>query len=163
MSRGAGPSASARQPARTRLRPPALEPPALDRSALMRPAVYPERGPQSRPRSLPLAREAIPAARLLRHHAAPGAPKRMPAQPTPSSGSPCPTGRRAAARPSGSAPREVRPALGASLARTSGRVRWSWLALLVGLSLWLGVLFWVRAADPFGDRGMSNVVTGLWG
>ncbi|HEX6883348.1 MAG TPA: PQQ-binding-like beta-propeller repeat protein [Planctomycetota bacterium] len=30
------------------------------------------------------------------------------------------------------------------------------------LGAWLLVPLWLRAGDPFGDRGMSNVFTGLW-
>lgn len=49
---------------------------------------------------------------------------------------------------SGSAPRAVRGARG----------RWG----RIGLVAWLALLLWLRAGDPFGDRGMRNVFTGLW-
>jgi len=49
---------------------------------------------------------------------------------------------------SGSAPRAVRGA----------RARWG----RIGLAAWLALLLWLRAGDPFGDRGMRNVFTGLW-
>lgn len=36
----------------------------------------------------------------------------------------------------------------------------AWLWLMAGL--WCALLAWLRSADPFGDRGMTNVLTGLW-
>jgi len=35
------------------------------------------------------------------------------------------------------------------------------LLVPLGLAVWVALLLWVRLGDPFGDRGMSNVISAL--